>query len=126
MLAQAFVEKFSRELGKPNMRISEADVTILTEYHWPGNVRELENTIQRAVILSRDERLRLETLSSNIEKKDDEKIVTLSEMERQYITKVLKSKSWKIDGKNQAAEALGLNASTLRSRMKKLGIRRPI
>jgi formate hydrogenlyase transcriptional activator len=111
----------------------------LVAYEWPGNVRELENVIERAVILACDETLHIasELLATPIpaaEPRRDEHPPTaplpaadaasIDDVERRHIASVLKQTRWRIDGPNGAARSLGINPSTLRSRIKKLGIRR--
>jgi DNA-binding NtrC family response regulator len=104
----------------------------LCDYHWPGNVRELENFIERSVILSRDSDLQspLSELQGVDGNQSDghaapgkPQLTTMDEMERAYIEEVLRHTSGSIGGKDGAAEILGMPASTLRGRMKKLGIR---
>ena len=95
----------------------------LVAYSWPGNVRELANVIERAVINSNDSVLRMqEDLSvrgpSNLERSTR----TLDEVERNHIILVLEELHWRIDGPKGAARVLGINPSTLRTRMAKLGI----
>jgi formate hydrogenlyase transcriptional activator len=106
-------------------------------YAWPGNVRELENVIERAVILSPGPDLLLgpealpvsaanvaahTTISSPHNAPAN--VLTLEQTERQHIIATLKQTQWRIDGAEGAAQLLGVPASTLRSRMKKLGIQR--
>ncbi len=101
----------------------------LVAYDWPGNVRELRNVLERAMILSRGETLELESpldprRSQHVpEVSASEK--DLAAMERRHIVNVLEQCDGKIKGTGNAAEQLGLKPSTLRSRMKKLGVLRP-
>jgi len=94
----------------------------MMDYSWPGNVRELENVIERAIIISENNFLNIEILIT------DEKSVTddlpLEEMERNHIIKTLDKTYWKISGPGGAAEILKMNPETLRSKMRKLGIKR--
>jgi transcriptional regulator of acetoin/glycerol metabolism len=97
-------------------------------YQWPGNVRELENVIERAVVLSQGSTLQLvdkliAALPADILA---DQSGTLSAFERAYIIKTLKQNNWKVHWPNGAAQMLGLNPSTLRSRMKKLRINKPL
>ena len=96
-------------------------------YTWPGNVRELENVIERALILSNGSTLRIdETLGASVgggTPHHDTK--RLDDVERGHIRRVLDECGWKVGGEGHAAEGLGLHPNTLRSRMQKLGIRRP-
>jgi transcriptional regulator of acetoin/glycerol metabolism len=93
----------------------------LQVYSWPGNIRELRNVIERAMILSSGPTLHIDDFGGRnaaIEK------VTLSVMEKNHIVQILEKTRWRISGKSGAATFLGLNESTLRSRMRKLGIKR--
>ena len=101
----------------------------LQHYHWPGNVRELENTMERAVIISRGPVLQLPGFSlTPVESKTEASgcdAKTLAEIERQHIERVLKGCGWRVRGAGGAAEILGLKPTTLDDRMKKHGIIRP-
>jgi PAS domain S-box-containing protein len=97
----------------------------LQDYHWPGNIRELENVLERAVINSSGPKLHLVDELKKPPKDLTTAKKTLNEVERDYIVRVLEQTNWKVSGKNGAAEILGLNRSTLRARMRKLGIRQP-
>jgi transcriptional regulator of acetoin/glycerol metabolism len=100
-------------------------MSALQEFHWPGNVRELESIIERAVIISKGNTLqvldRFDTPCKPEEPTDGGNKV-LAQLEHDHILQVLKKTSWRIEGKNGAAGILGLNASTLRARMRKLDI----
>ncbi len=125
LLVQAFVERYSRKLGKQITSIQKETLKALQDYPWPGNVRELESIIERAVILCPGPTLqladKLETLSFPL----SSTMRTLEEMEWNQILKTLSETRWRIEGKDGAAETLGLHPSTLRARMHKLGILRP-
>ena len=98
----------------------------LREHSWPGNVRELEHVIERAVITSPGPMLRvLDGLEREPPEAGKDPLKGLETVERDHILKVLKETRWKINGEDGAATILGLNASTLRSRIKKLGIKHP-
>jgi len=97
----------------------------LQRYHWPGNIRELENVLERAVINSSGPKLRLVDELKRSNKALTKTNQSLQDIEREYIVRVLKQTHWKVSGKNSAAEILGLDRSTLRARMQKLGIRKP-
>ena len=124
MLVQAFMERFSRKLGKEITSIKNETMKALQDYPWPGNVRELENIIERAVILCPGPFLqladKLEVLSSPLLSA----VRTLEETERNQIMKILSETQWRIEGKDGAAAILGIHPSTLRARMHKLGIER--
>ena len=123
LLTSAFLERFVKKMGKQIKEIPQSAIKELQEYGWPGNVRELENIIERAVILSSDKVLSIDlpVLDNTPTRRDR----TLKEIEREYVLRTLEDKHWKIEGKNGAADTLGLNPGTLRSRMKKLGIVKP-
>ena len=103
----------------------------LIEYDWPGNVRELENVIERSMILTTGTSLTLaESLHSASDRAGANRagIVRLSsrtEADRDTILVTLKACRWKVKGSGNAADRLGLKPSTLRYRMKVLGIQRP-
>jgi transcriptional regulator of acetoin/glycerol metabolism len=98
----------------------------LQEYHWPGNVRELEHVIERAVIISPGPVLRLaDQLDREAAPVQDNGSKQLEAVEREHILKVLQETRWRIEGPGGAAVILGLNPSTLRFRIRRLGIERP-
>ena len=127
LLVRSFTERFSKRLGKTIDAIPHDVIDSLQTYPWPGNIRELQNVIERAVILTRGSVLHvdepLETVSSESAPLAHVKS-TLEEVERRHIKRTLDEAHWKISGEGGAAEALGLNPSTLRARMRKLGIKR--
>ena len=139
LLAEFFADRFAREFGKRIERIARDALERLFAYPWPGNVRELSNVIERAVVLARGPQLEIapELLSQAISAAADaaraapqlmadrSEAITLQEIERRHIEETLERTGWVIEGERGAAEALGMSASTLRSRMKKLGVRRP-
>ena len=111
-------------MGKNITRIPKKVIEHLKLYVWPGNVRELENIIERAMIISNSSVLAVEQLQiPDYARK--EKFQPLAEHERDYITKVLDKTLWRIKGPNGAAQILDMHPETLRSRMIKLGIKRP-
>lgn len=116
LLAENFLRKYSREFGKKNMQLSEAALEILHRYDWPGNIRELENVIQRAVIMSASQ-IDVAQLPDWLKYKvpaSDSGFVSLKEMEKQYISKVLASVE---NNKTRAAEILGIDRKTLRQKL---------
>ncbi len=130
LLVEHFVQHFAQRRG---WRIDEIPAEVmrrLRAYDWPGNVRELQNVIERAVLTTTDAVLRLaEPLQSAASEKvatpengSDAIGMTLDEVERRYIVRVLEATDGQVSGAGAAAEILGLHANTLRYRMKKLGI----
>ena len=124
-LVDFFVTKISKRLGKSIENIPTNVMNALQNYQWPGNIRELENVLERAVINSSGPKLRLMDELKNSNKNQELKTTqkTLEEVERDHIVRVLEQTNWKVGGNNGAAEILGLNRSTLRARIRKLGIR---
>jgi formate hydrogenlyase transcriptional activator len=125
LLVQDFIERFARKLGKQITSIHKETMKILQNYPWPGNVRELESVIERAAILCSGPVLHLTDKLDIAPPLSSSTAKTLEETERNQILKILSDTRWRIEGNNGAAEILGLNPSTLRARMHKLGIRRP-
>jgi PAS domain S-box-containing protein len=124
LLVDYFVSKSAKKYGKNLTLISPHAMRSLQAYSWPGNVRELANVIERAVINSRDSVLRL---VDRFEETTEESVVpskTLEEVERDCILRTLETTGWRIEGLHGAAKILGINPSTLRARMIKLGIQR--
>ena len=141
-LVQHLVEKHCRKLGRPVLQVSQATLQDVQAHDWPGNVRELEAVIERAVITSRGAALRISDArppgepvmpgsvrvtategTSGDTVPGTEK--TLTDFERDHILATLEKTYWRLEGENGAAAILGLNPSTLRSRMRKHGLRRP-
>jgi len=125
LLVQAFIERYSRKLGKQITSIQKETMKALEDYPWPGNVRELESVLERAVILCSGPVLQLADKLEISSLPLSSTVRTLEEMERNQILKVLSETRWRIEGKDGAAAILGLHPSTLRARMPKLGIVRP-
>ena len=125
LLVWAFVKEFSETMGKRIKNIPKKDMDLLRSYTWPGNIRELRNVIERAMIMARSGILRIGQLDNENTRAPEMKNITLASMEKRYITDVLNSVGWRVSGSKGAAAILDIHQSTLRSRMKKLGIRRP-
>jgi transcriptional regulator with GAF, ATPase, and Fis domain len=127
LLAWFFVTRKRNLLGRSVTRIPDRTMEALQRYDWPGNIRELENVIERALILSPGDTLLVDerTLSVPSKPRAESGIFFLQDVERTHILKVLGECGWRIAGRGNAAERLGMNRSTLRSRMEKLGIERP-
>jgi transcriptional regulator with GAF, ATPase, and Fis domain len=124
LLAWAFVKEFGNSMGKTIESISRPSMEALTQYDWPGNVRELRNVIERAVIVSKCPMLHVELPRRAITPCFAAEGMTMHEVERRHILSVLETTGWRVSGKHGAAEILGLKATTLESRMSKLGIHR--
>jgi transcriptional regulator with PAS, ATPase and Fis domain len=132
LLARHFLERYARKLGKRFDGLAPAFLESLMNYAWPGNIRELENVIERAVVLSPGP---LAEAAGPLAGATAPAVVdpsapvaggrTLEEVERAHIINVLEGSGWTVEGDGGAARALGLNPSTLRGRMRKLGIARP-
>ncbi|MEA1951915.1 MAG: sigma 54-interacting transcriptional regulator, partial [Planctomycetota bacterium] len=127
LLVWHFIEKKQRGLGKTIKKIPSRVMDTLIEYNWPGNVRELENVVERAMILSPGPSLEMEGSFAKPARKicPDGSSSNLADIDRAHIVDVLEECDWRIKGMGNTAERLGLKPSTLRYRMKKLGIQRP-
>ena len=124
-LAQHFLHHYAAKFNKPVKTIPVTVIKTLKTYHWPGNVRELQHLIERAVILSSTDKLALGNWFQPLEVNSDvTAILTLEDIEYQHILKVLEKTHWRISGNDGAASLLGINPSTLRSRISKLGMKR--
>ena len=125
LLAQHLANRFARAMPKAIKPIPDSVARALQQYDWPGNIRELENVIQRAIILSPDGMISMNDTSLSAAKPPTATVgTTLEEIERNHIQRMLNTTLWRIEGRRGAAELLGLKPSTLRSRLRKLGIRR--
>jgi len=125
LLVDFYVKKISKRIGKPIEIIPTSVMNALQDYHWPGNIRELENVLERAVINSSGPKLRLVDELRKPQKDLSTTQKTLEAVERDHILRTLEQTQWKVSGKNGASEILGLNRSTLRARIRKLGILKP-
>jgi len=124
-LAEYFLEVQTARFGKEITGFSAEVKQMLLNYQWPGNVRELENLITRSILLcvgSQINEMQLPKSNQLSEAGADLKVKTMTESERDLILAALRECNWKIYGPGGAAELLDINASTLKSRMKKLGI----
>ncbi len=126
LLARHFMEKNRVQFKQPCQDIDEVSLERLLRYSWPGNIRELKNIIERVMILSRSPVLHIEEslLSTKQREGDQEFPGQLKDMERSRIQQALERSEGKIEGPLGAAKQLGLHPSTLRSRLKKLGLHR--
>jgi PAS domain S-box-containing protein len=131
LLVPFLIEKFAARIGRKFEGVSPETMLRLTAYPWPGNVRELENVLESAVILARGPVLEIGTdilpagPASPPAAVEPAGTDNLKERDRHHVRAVLERTGWVIEGPRGAAQALGLHPNTLRSRMKKLGIRRP-
>ncbi len=123
LLVRAFADQFSKAMGKTITSISQSNLDTLQRYPWPGNIRELRNVIERAVILSRGPKLNVELPSAHAS--SAAATLSLEDVERAHILRVLEQTGWRVQGNGGAAELLGIKRTTLQNRMKRLGIRRP-
>jgi PAS domain S-box-containing protein len=121
VLVWTFLEELSSRMGKKITQVPRRTMEALQRHSWPGNVRELRNVIEHGAILTTGDTLRVPLLDDAAPA--GAPAPTLADSERELILRALESKGWHVKGKAGAAAALGLNPSTLYSRMKKLGIR---
>jgi transcriptional regulator with GAF, ATPase, and Fis domain len=138
-LAGFFLWKISREMGRSGLQLSEADLDLLGRYHWPGNVRELQNVIERAIITAKGTQPDIAEALPKADGSTEQSAATvvpasgrqilsdhqLQKLERGSFLAALEQTGWRVSGKHGAAALLGIHPSTMASRMKKLGIRRP-
>lgn len=124
-LAYHFMNHFATKAGRKLSGISGNALRKMMAYHWPGNIRELEHLIERNVLLTKGTEIE-DILLPNTEKTPAEAAVikTIAENERDYIITILKKCNGRIWGPGAAAEILNLHPSTLKSKMKKLGIKK--
>jgi formate hydrogenlyase transcriptional activator len=127
-LVRFFVDKYSRKIGKQIENIPKAAMKVLEKYSWPGNVRELEHVIERAVITTSGPVLQLADRLEPIRPAETAETSRkeLAAVEKEHILRVLGDTGWRIEGQKGAAMILNLHPSTLRSRIKKLGIKRSL
>jgi transcriptional regulator with GAF, ATPase, and Fis domain len=126
-LVRHFVDKYARKSGKKIETVPKDAVKALQRYSWPGNVRELEHVIERAVIITEGPVLQIVDYFQPVKAPDaiESSPKDMAAMEREHILRVLRETNWIIGGPRGAASILNLHPSTLRFRIKKLGIRRP-
>ncbi|QOY86416.1 sigma 54-interacting transcriptional regulator [Paludibaculum fermentans] len=134
-LVQAFLQKYTKRMGKPIESVSRDAMKLLVDYSWPGNIRELQNVIERGVVLSRGAVLRLgpdllptetETSMEAAAIAEDGNSDSLEEVQRQHILRVLEKTDGVISGPRGAGAILDIHPNTLRSLMSRLGIRRAL
>ncbi|MCI0639887.1 MAG: sigma 54-interacting transcriptional regulator [Gemmataceae bacterium] len=154
MLARHFTQRFARRMGRQIETIPTAVMEALLGYVWPGNIREMQNVIERAVILSPGTSLFIDAVELSVggqeagvsgqksvvgsqesgarngelspDARPQNSGVTLADAERDHILGVLRETGWVLGGPNGAAARLAMKRTTLQSKMKKLGISRPV
>ncbi len=140
-LTEHFLVKAGLKLGKAGLKVSARELEKLKAYHWPGNIRELENVIERQAILARGEQVIFPQLCNDDNESIDQRIINQAgpafitdetilqteserrDSERRNIINALMHSRGKVSGAQGAARMLGVNPSTLASRIKKLGIK---
>jgi formate hydrogenlyase transcriptional activator len=134
LLVHFFVQKYAKSLGRKVSQIARETMQRLHAYAWPGNIRELQNVIERAVVLSRTDTLSLPGDFAPSPAPQPSKAAgrlmraaaeALDDVERSHIEAVLAERNWTIEGERGAAKVLKIHPNTLRSRMRKLGLKRP-
>lgn len=129
LLVNHFVKKYESRMNTDIKHISDKVIDALLLYDWPGNIRELENVIERGLIVSRGNKLEfgdwVPCFKNGTNKENGRPLLLkMDDVEREHIISVLDKTNWKVSGEKGAAKILGLNATTLESRMKKLEIKR--
>jgi formate hydrogenlyase transcriptional activator len=122
LLVAHFTHKYAEKMSKQIEKIASEDMGALVRYSWPGNVRELQNFIERAVILTEGDLLKLSALPSDVAVPKGSS--TLAEMERVHILNALRESNWVVGGATGAAARLGVKRTTLISKMRKRGLSR--
>ena len=122
-LVWAFVKEYGDRMGKRVELISRKSIEALKRFPWQGNIRELRNVIEQSMIITKGRTLNIKVPGS--QEQIENQSERLEDVERNHIQKILEHTGWRVRGEGGAAEILGLNESTLRYRMKKLGIQRP-
>lgn len=138
LLADTFAQRLARRMGKRIRPLDDSQLRLLRSYDWPGNVRELQNIIERTIILSTDARLALERAMGGAMfdqapvagsgGTDGSRVLSAKEVlevERSNLVRALEACAWKVSGDTGAARLIGLPPSTLSSRMKALGLKKP-
>ncbi len=127
LLVEHFVRQIGADMGKKIDKIPIKIMEQLKAYEWPGNIRELRNVVERSLITSPSSTFQLADFSIDMHKSisaPSNQGISLDEIQKQHIQHVLNETGWKINGVGGAAEILQMKPSTLRNRMKKLGIKR--
>lgn len=124
LLVEHFANRYAKKFGKTITSVSPRAMQSLQAHSWQGNIRELANVVERSVIHTKGSTLQVVDRFEEAVEEPSTAVKTLEEVEREYITRTLENTGWRIEGPYGAAQALGLNPSTLRSRILKLGIQR--
>jgi PAS domain S-box-containing protein len=124
LLVWALVEELGRGMNKVVESIRQSDMDRLQRWDWPGNVRELKNVIERALILTTGSTLRIEApgRSRSTKADRDDRVLPLEQVQRRHIARVLETVGGRVGGPGGAAELLEMKPTTLRSKMRRLGI----
>jgi DNA-binding NtrC family response regulator len=131
LLLRYFVRKYAVKNGKVIRRISKKTYHLLASHHWPGNIRELENVVERGIIMSKNDKFKVDNwlledpVHTAKSTGENGAIESLEENERMHIVKALEQTNWRVTGDQGAARLLQINERTLQSRIRKLMIRRP-
>ena len=127
LLVHFFIKKYTHQLKRSRVTISDSAMDQLTQYSWPGNIRQLEHLIERSILLTSGTMIESIELPSEkpllYETQPEGRIKTMEEMERDHIMGALKHCGGRVSGQGGAAETLNMPATTLYSKMKKLGIK---
>jgi formate hydrogenlyase transcriptional activator len=123
LLVWAFVRQFEKKMGKRVDAISRKSLEALQHNSWPGNVRELRNVIEHAMIVSSGRTLTVTLPKTGLPEVPETR--NLKDLERRHILDVLEKTGWRLSGEGGASEILGMKRSTLQSKIKKLGLKRP-
>jgi transcriptional regulator with GAF, ATPase, and Fis domain len=133
-LATRFLDTICAELGRDSLKLSKQHIIMLQKHRWPGNVRELKNVMERAVILTKGARLRLDLAMGATAKPDPSPEPEVAETgqflteeefrakEKQNLVAALRAADWRVWGPDGAAAMLGIKPSTLSYRMNAFGI----
>ena len=130
LLVAHFISVFNKKFGKNVAEVSPLVMDALENYDWPGNIRELQNVLERAIITNSGSNFNLPDGISQYQNRKSNSSVTepqlrpLAEVEKNHILGVLQQTDWQISGLKGAASILDINPSTLRSRIKKLGLKK--
>ncbi|MDP3150413.1 MAG: sigma-54 dependent transcriptional regulator [Ignavibacteria bacterium] len=124
LLANFFINKFSRVMNKPVKSVSKEAMDFLINYDWPGNVRELENAIERAMVVGKTNLIIVDDLPFHVSSNSfglDGDAKSLSAMEKKYIQKILNENNWNI---SKTAQELEIDRVTLYNKINKYGLRK--